>query len=448
MGSKGLGFCWEFIHLKLTRYLKPLQCLFLLSVALAFDGAFIKSAEANESLFGRPVSEIEVLGYKKTQSLFVILWSKIEINQPLNQVMLDRARQEILNKELFKAVTVNAVASGDKVKVIISLKEKSYTLLLPRFRRNSDGDIKYGLRLSMDNLNGGDQTLRVLVERGEASTGEESSRYRIGYRIPQYSRPYEYFIAFGQQIAYTEDAATGFTNEVYNDFISFSVSRDWYVSRLRKPLKLFTGFTYQMVKLREPYPEELDETEPGNYNRINLNLEYDDINYETYRRTGHRYFFTYQQGLEVLNSDFDTSLFEMDARFYHPINDLDNFNYRLFVGLSNHTAFNNENYSIGSARTIRGIDRDSFSGDALLFGNFEYIKGFRKFRRFRTIAFIDIGDVYEDIKSIDLTDLRVGVGLGLRWKAVSFVRTDLVVDVGYDTDTGNTKFYAGTRLNF
>ena len=188
MGSKGLGFCWKFNQLKHTRYLKPLRCFFLLSVALAFDGTFTKSAEANESLFGRPVSEIEVLGNKKTQSRFVILWSKIEINQPLNQDMLDRARQEILNKELFKAVTVNAVASGDKVKVIISLKEKRYTLLLPRFRRNSDGDIKYGLRLSMDNLNGGDQTLRVLVERGEASTGEESSRYRIEYRIPQ-SKP-------------------------------------------------------------------------------------------------------------------------------------------------------------------------------------------------------------------------------------------------------------------
>lgn len=439
---------WKFNQLETARYLKPLRWLFLLSVVLAIGGAFIKSAEANESLFGLPVSEIDVLGNKKTQSRFVILWSKIEINQPLNQAMLDQARQEILNKELFKEVTVKAVASGDKVKVVISLKEKRYTLLLPRFRRNSDGDIKYGLRLTMDNLNGGDQTLRALVERGEASTGEESSRYRIEYRIPQYGRPYEYYMAFGQEIANTEDAATGFTNEVYNDFISFSVSRNWYVFNLRQPLKLFTGFTYQRIKLREPYPEELDKTEPGKYNRINLNLEYDDINYETYRRTGRRYFFTYQQGLEVLNSDYDTSLFEMDARFYHPINELDNFNYRLFVGLSNHTAFNDENYNIGSARTLRGISRDSFSGDALLFGNFEYIKGFRKYRKFRTSAFIDIGNVYEDIKSIDITDLRVGVGLGLRWKAVSFVRTDLVVDVGYDIDTGNIKFYAGTRLNF
>ena len=84
----------------------------------------------------------------------------------------------------------------------------------------------------------------------------------------------------------------------------------------------------------------------------------------------------------------------------------------------------------------------------MIFGNFEYVKGFKKHRKFRTSAFIDIGNVYEDIKSIDITDLRVGVGVGLRWKAVSFVRTDLVVDVGYDIDTGNVKFYAGTRLNF
>ncbi len=118
------------------------------------------------------------------------------------------------------------------------------------------------------------------------------------------------------------------------------------------------------------------------------------------------------------------------------------------MGLSHHTPFNHEKYGIGSAQTIRGIDKGTFTGDALLFGNFEYVKGFKKHRKFRTSAFIDIGNVYEDIKSVDITDLRVGVGLGLRWKAVAFVRTDIVVDVGYDIDSGNVKFYAGTSLNF
>jgi outer membrane protein insertion porin family len=422
--------------------------LALICAVLVLFGAITNNAEAENSLFGRAVSEIEVLGNKKTQSRFVILWSKIAIGQPLDQQMLDQARQLIFNKELFKKVSVDAVAIGDKVKIIISLVEKRYTLILPRLSRNSDGDIKAGLQLSMDNLNGGDQSLRARVEKGEASTGEESYRYLVEYRIPQYSRPYEYYMGFGQEVGYTEDADTGFTNKVYNDFISFSVSRKWYVSNLPRPLKLFTGLTYQKVRLREPYPEGLDETEPGNYNRINLNLEYDAINYETYRRTGRRYFFTYQQGLEILNSDFDSSLAQVEARFYHPLNELDNFNYRLFTGFSRHTPFNGEQYSIGSSGTLRGIDRGSFSGDALLFGNFEYVMGFKKHRKFRTSAFIDIGNVYEDIKSIDITDLRVGVGLGLRWKAVSFVRTDLVVDLGYDTDTGNVKFYAGTRLNF
>ena len=428
--------------------MKLLPLLSLLCTAVALAGILINSAAANESLFGRPISEIEVLGNKKTQARFVVLWSRLEIGQTLDQEMLDQARQLIFNKELFKEVSLYTEAIDDKVKVIIILVEKRYTLILPRLSRNSDGDLKAGLQLSMDNLNGSDQSLRARIEKGEASTGEDSYRYLVAYRIPQYSRPYEYYIGFGQEVGYTEDADTGFTNKVYSDTISFSVSRKWYVSNLPRPLQLFTGLTYQRLSLREPYPEELDETEPGYYNRINLNLEYDAINYETYRRTGHRYFFTYRQGLEVLNSDFDSSHFDMDARFYHPINELDNFNYRLFMGLSRHTAFNGEQYSIGSSRTLRGIDRGSFSGDALLFGNFEYIKGFRKHRKFRTSAFIDIGNVYEDINSIDITDLRVGVGLGLRWKAVSFVRTDLVVDVGYDIDTGNVKVYAGTRLNF
>jgi len=434
--------------LEIPGFLKPLPWLIVLTGLIVLNSLLTNSAVANESLFGRPISEIEVLGNKKTQSRFVILWSRIEIGQPLDQEMLDQAQQLIFNKELFKEVSLNVEAIDDKVKVIITLVEKRYTLILPRLSRNSDGDIKAGFQLSMDNLNGGDQSLQARIERGESSTGEDSYRYLVAYRIPQYSRPYEYYIGFGQEVSYTEDADTGFTNKVYNDTISFSVSRRWYVSNLPRPLRLFTGLTYQRLSLREPYPQELDETEPGYYNRINLNLEYDAINYESYRRTGRHYFFTYQQGLEILNSDFDSSVFRMDARFYQPINELDNFNYRLFMGLSHNTAFNFENFSIGSSRTIRGIDRGSFSGDALIVGNFEYVKGFRKHRRIRTSAFIDIGNVYEDINSIDVTDLKVGVGLGLRWKAVSFVRTDLVVDVGYDTDTGNVKFYAGTRLNF
>ena len=449
MGASRLEVWQEANNLEIVNYRVPLLRLGLLVTIILLSGVFANRVEANdESLFGRPVSDVEVLGNKKTQARFVILWSRIKIGQPLDQSMLDRARQLVMNKELFKQVTVNAVGDGEKVKVVITLVEKHYTLVLPRLSRNSDGDIKVGLRLTMDNLNGADQSLRTLVETGETSTGQKSSRYLVDYRIPQYGQPYEYYVAFGQEIAYTEDAATGFKNNVYSDIISFSVSREWDVSSLPRPLKLFTGVTYQRVSLDEPYPEGVDGSEPGRYNRINLNLEYDDINYETYRRTGRHYFFTYVQGLEALNSDYDTSLLQMDARFYHPINELDNFNYRLFTGFSRHTAFNGEQFSIGSSHTLRGLDRGSFSGDALLFGNFEYIKGFKKYRRFRASAFIDIGNVYENIKSINITDLRLGVGLGLRWKLVSFVRTDLVVDVGYDIDTGNVKVYAGTRLNF
>jgi outer membrane protein assembly factor BamA len=422
-----------------------LQLALLLAITCS---GFVVTVQANESLFGLPITEIEVTGNDKTQARFVIKWSKIEIGQLLDQQILDRARQEILNKELFKDVSVTAQAGENGVKVLINLKEKRYWLALPRLRRNADGDIKYGLSLTMDNINGADQSLRTLIEKTDKSTGEESHRYRFEYRIPQYSRPYEYYFGVSQSTTFTEDFDTGFKNEEYEDFLSFSVSRDWYTVYFPKPIKLFTGLTYHDLSLRDSYPIGIDDTEPGTYNRINLNLEYDAIQHEIYRRTGHHYFLTFLQGLKALNSDYDSSLIEIDARFFHPINNLDNFNTHLSLGLSYDTPFNRQQYNIGSSRTIRGIDVDTFSGDALLFGKFEYVKGFQKYRKFRSSLFIDIGNAYKNATSIDITDLRVGLGFGLRWKAVAFVRTDLFVDVAYNPDTGNTKVYAGTRLPF
>ena len=217
MGSKGLNVCRIFSKLKIAKYFKPLTRLCLLFSGIVIYSILITTAQANESLFGRPVAEIEVLGNAKTQARFVIKWARIEIGQPLNQAMLDLVRQRIHHRELFEEVTVNAVASGDKVKIVITLVEKRYTLVLPRLSRNSDGDIKVGLQLSMDNINGGDQSLRVRAERGESSTGEESSRYRVGYRIPQYSRPYEYHMAFGQDLK--KELSTFFTERNVAQFI-------------------------------------------------------------------------------------------------------------------------------------------------------------------------------------------------------------------------------------
>jgi outer membrane protein assembly factor BamA len=77
---------------------------------------------------------------------------------------LDQTRQNILDTELFKEVTLRVEMRQSKLTLIIQLKEKYYTLLLPRLSRNGDGDIKLGVNLKLSNINGVNQKLNLLAE--------------------------------------------------------------------------------------------------------------------------------------------------------------------------------------------------------------------------------------------------------------------------------------------
>jgi outer membrane protein assembly factor BamA len=420
--------------------------LLLVLNVFVVSGFFHNAVLANEHLLGKPISEIRIHGNHKTRSDVVISWAEFKVGQVLSQEMLNHARQNILDTDLFKQVLIELESETDRLIVNIWLEEKYFTLLLPRLSRNADGDVKVGLRLRKHNINGADQTLKVLVEKADLSTGDTGRRYRIKYDFPQVSKPYDYRITLGESTANTDD--DGFLNVVYEDYFSLSIVRDWYSSFFALPLTLTTSATYQKIDLREPYPVALDELVAGHFNRLSLQLEYDDVHNEEYRRYGRYYSLEYQQGLDSLNSDFASNITEFEARYYYRLGESDNFNSRLFTGYAHDAPFSHPYYEIGGASNIRGLDKESFSGNVMVFANLEYIKGFAKYPSFRGSLFLDIGNVYDDLNEIDLSDLHTSIGIGLRWKATSFVNTDLFIDLAYNTDTGENKVYGGTSLNF
>ncbi len=156
---------------------------------------------------------------------------------------------------------VEAESDDGRVIVNISLEEKFFILLLPTLRRNSDGDVKTGLRLKIHNLNGANQTLSVVVQNTDLSTDETSKRYRISYELPQYSNPYEYQFSISQSTTHTEDA--GFSNVEYEDSFLLAIKRDWYTSISPQPLTLTVSAIYQDIVLREPYPLHSTSWKPG-----------------------------------------------------------------------------------------------------------------------------------------------------------------------------------------
>jgi outer membrane protein assembly factor BamA len=407
---------------------------------------YISLAIANTDLFGLPLAQIVVEGNTKTQTRFVLKWANISIGDTLGQTKLDQTRQNILDTELFKQVTLRTELRQSKPTLIIKLEEKFYTLLLPRFSRNGDGDVNFGVNLKLHNIYGANQSLNLLAEKSELSNGDDGRRYRIGYDLPPYSQPYRYHISLSDSV--TNTLTSDFRNIEYENYALFSVTRYWHVASLAYPLSITTSLAYQRISLRSPYPSAIDELDAGKFSRFGFEIKHDAIHTQQYRRYGYFHSLGIQQGLKSLGSDYSSRIIKIESRFYRPLNQRDNFNTRLLFGLSKNSPFSVPYFELGGSGTLRGLEQESIRGDALLLANFEYVKGFESYPSFRWSSFIDMGNVYPDLDKMDLGDLQTSIGFGGRWKVSHFVKTDLFIDYAHNIDTDNSKIYAGTSLNF
>lgn len=403
-------------------------------------------ATANADLSGLPISQIDVLGNKKTQNRFILKWANLSIGELFDQKKYEKARQNILDTGLFKQVTLQTRLDESRLSIIIEVKEKIYTLVLPRISRNGDGDLKLGINLKLHNINGANQTLNLLAEKSKLDNGDDGRRYRIGYDLPQFDRPYRYHIGLSNSVTNTSN--NGFQNVEYQDYAMLAVTRDWHIADLSYPLAITGSIAYQRIRLDAPYPAQLNEPSEGKYSRFGLNAVYDAIHTQEYRRYGYFYSIEVQQGSDLLGTDYRSRSIKLESRFYQPLNQRDNFNSRLIFGFSKNSPFNVPFYELGGSGTLRGLEQESIKGDVLLLGNFEYLKGFEDYPSFRASTFIDIGTVYPELKDVDFSGLQTSVGFGGRWKAISFVETDLFIDYAYNIDTDNSKIYAGTSLTF
>jgi outer membrane protein assembly factor BamA len=401
---------------------------------------------ADQHVFDRAVSRISVSGNETTRTPYILKWADLRPGEILTEKKFKEARQDILNKSLFKRVELDARPDGERVAVDINVEEKYYTLIVPRLSRTSDGDVKSGIKLYWHNIGGANQTLNMLVQQTALSNGDDDRKYRFDYEYPQFSRPYYFHWRLSQsELSTFED---GFRNTEYDDSFAFSVKRDLTTSLLENPLTLTTQLQAQHLRLDQPYPENFNEIKAGNFNSLGMEFSYDMVDQHYFRRVGRRFSVFYQQGFTELNSDYRSRILKLESIVFRPMNSLDNFYSRFVVGVSEVSPFNAPYFKLGGADNVRGIERDSFVGDAIVFANFEYVFGYHKYPSVRNSIFIDVGNVYEDAGSIDLNDIQGSIGTGIRWKVVAFIKTDLFIDVAYQPENSETFVYGGTSLSF
>ena len=391
------------------------------------------------------IRHIEVFGNKVTQRDNLIKWSGLKVGSRLTVANVILAKQKLLDTGLYREVNVSSDdLCQPEVDISISIVEKRYQLIYPRLSRNGDGDIDKGITYQGSNLFGSDHTLKVTASKKDYASGDSAERIVFSYDMPLTSQPYLLRWS-GGTIDTVLSETTAQVIETDQSF-AFLVGRDWHTDFLSQPVKIFTKFNLQQKTLSQSTSET--DLIPGYYNTIGLLLEYDDVHQEKYRRYGKFYSMEINRGLELLQTDFETSHLKLEARFYYRLNALDNFNSRFIYAMATSDIFNESNYNIGGSSTLRGIESDSFFGNNLWQSNLEYVLGFNRFRSFRLALFSDIGNVFKDHTHIDRHDWQQTVGFGMRWKIQSFVNTDLVIDYAQDSDTGFSKIYASTSLNF
>ena len=414
---------------------------------LHFEAVQASFAGISAEVVGQPVDQILISGNDRTQEKYILKWIKIVPGQPLTIAALNQARQELRDTGLFRQISFQAERFEDGELILhIILRERRFTLLLPRLSRNGDGDVKAGLRLRMYNLQGADRTLEMLAQQEEEAEGDDSEEFRMRLKVPLYSKPYDLTWGLRYEIENTE--VEDFDNIETRRWMSLRVARDWHIDGWSVPLTVETGLTLEDVELDRPYPEDIEAIKGGSFNRLGLEFRYDDLHRERYRRYGSLYSVEIARGFDWLDSDYESNIVRFRIVRFRPLNRYDNLNYRLIFEVSHNSPFDYPDYGLGGASSIRGLEDFDERGDARLFSNIEYVFAYRAHPNLRHSLFVDFGNVYEDLNAVDPGDMNFTVGTGFRWKIESFVKTDLFVDYGYDIERSEGKLYGGTSLAF
>jgi outer membrane translocation and assembly module TamA len=66
----------------------------------------------------------------------------------------------------------------------------------------------------------------------------------------------------------------------------------------------------------------------------------------------------------------------------------------------------------------------------------------------RKVFFIDVGEAVANLSDIDLENLNIGIGAGLRWKMRRFVNFNLRIDFAYGLETDKFRIAAGAKHRF
>lgn len=397
-----------------------------------------------------PVVEIRFEGNRVTREPVLRQELLLQEGDPANPEVIEASRQSLMNMGLFKDVTAETEIVDDGAVVTYRFTEKYFYFLLPRLNRSADGDIRYGGELRLDNVAGLNQQLRVRYEVDEPSGGSEqdSVRLDLDYKVPRV--PGTRFGA-GLQLGVrrTEQSPSeGGLMDRYEEkarYMGMSLSR-WLTRRgPSRGWHLDVGTRWESRNY-EPLDADAAPPQSGDDLSWRAGLIFADVADYGVRLDGVEYGGVATVGTTGLGAKRNHERLDLFYRRYATLGGElpSSLHYQLRAGWTSDTPFGDDAYTIGSSSSLRGYPRDYRVGDVRLLANVEYLRPLFGYPAVRGVVFTDIGGVWPR-GDIDVGDVHVGAGLGLRINLRWFVRTDLRADAAYGNEG---RVYVGTSHTF
>jgi outer membrane protein assembly factor BamA len=371
-----------------------------------------------------------------------------------DEVCLEESLQALMDTSLFKSVDYyvssddpeDEFADDSEVDLVIKVKEKHYLLVLPRLRVR-DNETHIGIQLRWDNLFGYNHRLRYLAEdRGTtANIDETRTEFEYGYpNVNGSSYSLEFFSVAQNEV---DESEPGFEINRVDKLFGFNVHR--WLNPYGRNYGWFANVGWSVNDRQNDalYAAGIDE----NLTALVLRLEYGYSKTHDYgfNRAGKEYGYAVNISNRMWGSDSEYARHELYYRSYYrfPSRPLDNLNVQTILGHATHDILDNEAFGLGG-EDLRGYDPGRFTGNAMLQINMEYLRPFEDHPQWRYAGFVDLGNTYEDVSDVIHGGLKAGVGVGLRWKLLSFVKLSLRIDLGYAISDKDYRITAGTHYAY
>ncbi len=404
------------------------------------------------------IARIEFSGNRVTQPQIMLQEMLVKEGDVADPVLIERSRQAIMDLGLFTTVRAAVEAGEDGSVLLITVKEKYYILPVPKLNRDEDNNFSIGAELSLDNVAGLNQQLKIRYETDEAmglSDGRIDT-HSFSYDYPRvFGSAYSFRTDIDQQRSPAEMVTGGVLSSLYEKeawTASLQVSRWLRRTGPSRGWQVGTGMVWRRNNYDYVSLAMTDSFRDAQAVGLSVRGQYIDVRDYLFSRAGLEYGYNGEYGAPGLGSDTEYKRHEFFYRKYILLKGRphENIDLQTRLGLSSGDIFPEDiyAYSIGGSRTLRGYSSGSFTGNAFVLFNVQYLRPFFGYYPLRGALFLDVGNAYPSNEKINLGDLNWSVGIGIRLRLKSFVKIDLRVDASYAYDTGKYKIFAGTREVF